>query len=146
MTSQCRNPIASDRHSLAIDGQTYFSFDVGAEKNKAVLGNIIFLRPHIKRKTSGLAIDNGEYVTGIGNGAVPPKLRRYASRSMSSADLRAIFGSVKLGQPLFSLHFNKVQHCTVLNLHKFSYSYWPIFFISERKEQGKSIFVAGADG
>ena len=109
VTSQCRNPIASDRHSLAIDGQTaYFSFDVGAEKNKAVLGNIIFLRPHIKRKISGLAIDNGDYVTGIGNGAAPPKLRRYTSHSMSSADLRAIFGSVKLGQPLFSLHFNKV--------------------------------------
>ena len=43
-------------------------------------------------------------------------------------------------QPLFSLHFNEVQHCTVLNLRKFSYT--GLSYLSlNTKSKAKSVFV-----
>ena len=63
--------------------------------------------------------------------------------SMRCADLQAIFESMKKHSCLFSLHFYKGQHCTVLNLRKFCYSGLSFLSLSA-KCRAKIVFVLDA--
>ena len=56
------------------------------------------------------------------------------------ANLQAVFQSVRKHSWLFSLHFNKVQHCTILNIRKFHYTGLSFLSLSA-KCRAKIVFV-----